>query len=159
MIQQIIPRLKSQNTWCLLGLSIITYLVYPAHYIKRQSKIINEYCDTEDRISEGFVATIFIFAYLSLALFFPYMLVDEGHPIERVSDLVDKISVITFLIWGFKARNRMNKILDSKVESKEWFHGLWTFLFTPFCFNFKVNELNEEVQIARALHGGGEPRI
>lgn len=50
MNHEIISQLKSQNTGRLFGLSIITYFVYPAHYLRRQTKIINQHCQGEDKI-------------------------------------------------------------------------------------------------------------
>ena len=84
-----------------------------------------------------------VISYLSLALLVPYLFVEETHPIVAFTDLVDFVSGVTFIVWGFKARNRMNVILSSGKTDNEWFHGFWTLLFTPFYFNFKVNKLDE----------------
>lgn len=73
------------------------------------------------------------------------MIVEDGHPVEKVSNLADMICGISIIVWGFKARNRMNQILDSAENDSKWFHGLWTFLFSPLYFNFKINQLNEMV--------------
>lgn len=136
-----VAELKCQSTWRLLGLSIVTVAVYPAHYIARQTRILNDHCSADEQISEGFVIFILIISYLSLALFLGYFFVEEEHPIARASDASDRIQNLVFLIWGFKARNRMNRILGVTKPSQSWFHGLWTFLFTPFYFNYKVNQL------------------
>jgi len=146
MKHEIITELKSQSTWKLLGLSLITFFVYVAHYMKRQTKIINEHYEHEDKISDGFVSFILAISYLSLFLFIPYLFVDETHPVAMIDDLVTGVSNIAYIVWGFKARNRMNIILSSEKKTKEWFHGLWTFLFTPLYFNFKINQLNEEAE-------------
>ena len=82
-------------------------------------------------------------SYITAILVIPYSLLEEGHIIERVSDLSDKIFNICLLVWAFKARNRMNTILQIKAGSPHWFHGLWTFLFQGLYFNYKVNKLNE----------------
>ena len=136
--RELLENLKDQNTWRLLGLGIITFGVYFAHYIQKQSKVINSKLD-DDKISKGFVNTIMIMSYISLALFVPYLLVDEGHPIEKISSLVDKIWGILLIVWGFKARNRVNSLCKLSSDSNNWFHGLWTFLFTALYFNYKVN--------------------
>ena len=141
MNTRIITDLQSESTWKLFGLSFITYYVYAAHYMKRQTKIMNEHC--ENKISDGFILFIISISYLSLALLVAYLFVEESHPITKISEFVDRICTISYLVWGFKARNRMNLILSSEKKSKEWFHGLWTFLFTPLYFNFKVNKLEE----------------
>lgn len=135
----LIENLRSQSTWKLLGLGVITYGVYFAYYIQRQSKEINVAISSNDKISLGFVYSIFVMSYVSLILFIAYMFVDEGHPIEGISDLVDIIVGIMLIVWGFKARNRVNTCCDLNSESDVWFHGFWTFLFTPLYFNYKVN--------------------
>ncbi|MEM8953917.1 MAG: hypothetical protein AAGD22_07200 [Verrucomicrobiota bacterium] len=156
MSHELIADLKSQSTWKLFGLSVITFFVFTAHYMKRQTSIINDHYDHEDKISEGFVAFVLVISYLSLLFLFAYLFVDESHPIARVSNLVDRVSAVAYLVWGFKARKRMNIILCSERKTKMWFHGLWTFLFTPFYFNFKVNQLNEEAE--QALGGYADNR-
>ena len=84
-----------------------------------------------------------VISYLSLALFIPYLFVEETHPVAALSGLVDFICSVTLIVWGFKARNRMNVILSNSKTDNEWFHGFWTFLFTPLYFNFKVNKLDK----------------
>ncbi len=141
---ELIKDLKEQSTWRLLGIGIITYGVYFAYYIKRQTDKINSHLDKESAISNGFINSIMVMSYISAALLIPYMIVDFGHPIEKVSNLSDRIWGIMLIVWGFKARNRVNDISNFNSESSHWFHGLWTFLFTPLYFNYKVNQLNDE---------------
>ena len=142
MNHEIISQLKSQNTWRLFGLTIITWFVYPAHYLRRQTKIINQHCHGEDKISDAFVMTILVISYVSFALFVGSFFVDKSHPLAKASFYNISLVDILFLVWGFKARNRMNKILAAGKSSTEWFHGFWTFILTPIYFNFKVNQLN-----------------
>ncbi len=80
---------------------------------------------------------------MNVILLVPYVLVEEGDPIEAISDSLDTIWVVFVLIWTFKARNRMNMLLAVTKDQPCWFHGLWTFLFTFLYFNFKINSLNE----------------
>ena len=142
MDNKITDKLEYGSTWKLLGLGIITYAVYFAHYIKMQTAVINESCEENERISDSFVSFVMVISYASLGFFIAYLFVDETHPIASISGLVDFINNVAFIIWGFLARNRMNVILSAKKKEKEWFHGLWTFLFAALYFNFKVNKLN-----------------
>ena len=139
----IVNQLKSQSTWLLFFLSFITLGIYTAHYIKRQTIILNKHLDREQRISEGLVTTILILAYVTVILIVPYVLLDEGHPIEWVSNGLDHVWNVLVLIWAFKARNRINMLLGGTQYQPHWFHGLWTFCFTFLYFNYKVNNLNE----------------
>lgn len=141
---EIVARLKSQSTWRLVFLTVITLGIYTSHYIKRQTRIINEHLDKENKIAEGLVTAILVFAYLSAILIVPYVMVEEGHPVERISDGLDRVWALLVLIWAFMARNRMNVLLAAAKGQPHWFHGFWTFLFTPFYFNFKINKLNDD---------------
>jgi hypothetical protein len=141
--RDLIKGLKDQSTWSLLGLGIITYGVYFAFYIKRQTDKINVHLNQESAISNGFITSIFVMSILSAALFIPYLLVDSGHPIKRISDFVDRVWNVMLVVWGFKARNRMNSLCSFNNDNRNWFHGLWTFFSTPLYFNYKINRLNE----------------
>ena len=140
---EILRALKRESTLRLFFLGVITLGIYIAHYIKRQTAIVNQYLDKEKQISEGLVWTILILTYVSAILFVPYMFVEEGHPIAIISNLAGKILVVLDLVWAFKARNRMNMLLSATKGSEFWFHGLWTFLFTALYFNYKINMLSE----------------
>lgn len=142
MNRKIVARLYSQSTWSLLGLSMITLFVYPAHYVYRQTKIVNEYCDDEMKISSGLTTFIFVFTYLSLILLILSLVADEEPLLKGINGTACMVSYISFIAWGFKARSRMNVILSSGNIQSARFHSLWTFLFTPFYFNFRINQLN-----------------
>ena len=142
---EIVPQLKNQSTWRLLFLSLITLGIYTSYYMRWQTKIINQHLDIESQISEGFVNFILIFAYVTALIVIPYILVEEGHPIESISDYMDTVWGILVLFWAFKARNRMNMLLGLTKDKPQWFHGLWTFLFQTFYFNYKINTLNENM--------------
>ena len=136
-----IQNLQSQSTARLFLLTVITYAVYPAHYLNRLTKLINPLLNSEQRISYEFVVASFSFAYLSLALFVPYLLVPEGHPMDALSGLADGLSGLFFLIWSFKIRNRLNSLREATPGDEHWFHGFWTFVFQYLYINFKINVL------------------
>ena len=139
----LIEKLRNQSTWRLFGLSIITYGVYFAYYIQTQTEEINGAVGDSEKISSDFVNSIFAMSYASLALFIANMFVDQGHPVEAFSSLMDLIVSIMLIAWGFKARNRVNAHCELKSEGDPWFHGFWTFIFTPLYFNYKVNSILE----------------
>ena len=136
---QAIQQFKDQSTAKLVGLGIITYGVYLAYYIKKQTPRINKIIGEEERISKGFVDSITAMSYISLILFFAYLEVDDGHPVEIVSDIFERVLAIMLIIWGFKARNRIHSAYEITTEDTEWFHGFWTFGFSPVYFNYKIN--------------------
>ena len=141
--RDLIEKLKDQNTWRLLGLGVITYGVYFAYYIKRQTDKINTHLDEDTAISNGLISSIFVVSYLSAALLIPYVILPDDHPVTAISSIVDIIGSVMLLVWGFKARNRVNAVCSFNKDNKSWFHGFWTFVATPLYFNYKVNQLNE----------------
>lgn len=142
MQNDLVRELHHQSTWRLLLLGFLTYGVYYAYYISRQTRAINPYLPVENRIPPSFVVAIFVLSYVTLGLFIGYLTVDEQHPIALASTALDRVWVLCILAWGFYARNRMNTINAATPGETSWFSGFWTFLFSPLYFNYKVNVLN-----------------
>ena len=140
----LIHSLKSQSTWRLLGLGVITFGVYYAHYIARQTHLINLRLSAESRISPSFITLILFLSYLTLGLFVGFLFVDDGHPIAIASNVLDRVWMLMILVWGFYARNRMNQLNATANGDAAWFSGLWTFLFSPLYFNYKINVLTDD---------------
>ncbi len=142
----LIAKLQHQSTWKLLFLGLITYGVYYAFYLDRQTKILNSELEEGQRVSGGFIKAFYVISYVSVALFVLYLCVDTGHPIESASNAMDMVWSIMLIIWGFQVRNRINSVCGFSNKSDDWFHGLWTFLFSPLYFNYKLNVLNEKAK-------------
>lgn len=139
---EIITQLKSQSTWRLIFLGILTLGIYTVYYIKRQTRILNKHLDSKQQISEGFVKTILILAYVNTILLLPYCLVNAGHPIGLIREVLDYVLNFLILIWAFKARNRINMLIAGTKSQQYWFSGFWTFIFSFLYFNYKINKLN-----------------
>ena len=147
----LIQALRSQSTWRLLGLGLVTYGVYFAHYVAKQTRVLNAELAPEQHIPRQVVLWTFFLQYLSLALFFGYLFVEESHPIATLSNVIDRLSFIPLLIWGFMARNRVNSACGISRTEVAWFHGLWTFLFSPLYFNYKINVLSDKAEDPSAV--------
>ena len=147
---ELIRNLQRFSTWLLLFLGIFTYGVYFAHYCARQSRIINRVLEEDREIPDWLVDSILVVSYGSVALFLGCLFVDDKHPVAFLSSISDLVWTILLLVWGFYARNRMNEISGAVRGAPAWFHGLWTFMFTPMYFNYKVNVLNEAAASADA---------
>ncbi|MEM6277959.1 MAG: hypothetical protein AAF733_00670 [Verrucomicrobiota bacterium] len=139
----LLNELRRESTWRLFFLCLITLFVYPAHYIARQTKVINGHVDESEQIEAGFVWTIFAVSYLSMGLFIGYFFVEEDHPVAVASNISDRIQTFLFLFWAFAARKRINSATKAYKGSTEWFHGFWTFFFTYLYLNFKINSLTK----------------
>ena len=131
----------TKHTWALILLSIITYFVYPAHYVKKLTARLNQEPCEAPRISAALVWAILIFSYAGLALFIGYLAVEDDHPIAKFSTFADRIGGILFILWAFVARARIHVLLQPRKGSPEWLHGFWTFVFNVFYVNFKLRRL------------------
>ena len=138
-----VQELRSQSTARLILLTVVTYAVYPAHFLNRLTSRINVSLHPSRRISNGFVVANFVFAYLSLSMFVAYIFVPAGHPFETVSNLADTVTGLLLLIWSFKVRNRLNALMTSTPDAASWLSGPWTFVFQHFYINYKINTLGE----------------
>jgi len=147
----LIRDLRSQSTWRLFGLAVVTYGVYYAHYIVRQTRVLNERLPDDGKISPAFASSILTLAYLTLGLFIGYLFVEEDHPIAVAGNVLDRVWMLLILVWGFYARNRMNTLTSSQRGELTWFSGLWTLLFTPLYFNYKINVLSSSGETGRVV--------
>ena len=141
--ETILQDLKSQSTWRLFFLTIITLGIYSAHYLRRQTNILNKHLGHNQQISSILVTFVLIVTYISAILVIPYSLLAEGHIIDDISGVIDIVFYICTLVWVFKVRNRINTILQTKSFNRNWFHGIWTFLFHELYINYQINKLNE----------------
>lgn len=136
-------KLRWGSTWKLVGLSVITLGVYTGYFALSRGRALNILLSSDRLISERFLLVVFNLQIAAAALFFPFVLVEEGHWIEPLSDATDLASGIAFIFWGFSTRSRMNEVLGFGSGFFVRLSGLWTFLFSPFYFNYKINQLCE----------------
>ena len=138
---ELIKTLKSQSTWKIVFLSMITYGVYAAYYIKEQTITINSVLDESNKISEGFINAILIVNWISLGLLIFYLSSDDYE--LPILDFVDFVSQVMFIVWAFMARNRINTYCSLSENDSNWFHGVWTFIFQYLYINYKINSILE----------------
>lgn len=139
--EALIQSLKHQSTFRFLILTIVTIGIYTAHYNIRQTRVLNEYLDDKNKISNIFVYVTLVIYYVSVALLSLYFFVDETTA-DGMTSIFDLVSAICLLVWAFKARNSMNILLKVRPGQKQWLHGFWTFIFQSLYFNYKVNKLS-----------------
>lgn len=136
--------LKKQKTWILVILNIITLNVYGAHYIYIQSRKLNKILEDDMKISDLLQGTILLSAYIVLVgTILAY--INNSALFDYIANLASLVLTISLIVWSFKIRNRMNKILNLQKSDSNWFHGFWTFLLPPYYFNYKINCLTEQV--------------
>ncbi len=127
-----------------MGLIFITLGVYYGHYIKRQSKPIDELIPAgQEPIPPMLATTVLVLGYVALPFFFAIAFVNDPKMIALVSSVIHYIWLTCLCVWCLVAGRRMNLIHSAEEGSDIWFHGFWGMFFTPLYFNYKVNKLNE----------------
>ncbi len=143
----LLKELKSQSTWRLLILSIITLSIYDAYYVKRQSEIINKHIEKDRQITKGFVIAFYLVSCMAAFLLVPSFLADgeDLRQIELVSNIFDYIWIIMDIAWALIARSKMHKLFQNYNENNFNFSILWSIIFGVYYFNFKINKLNKRM--------------
>jgi cytochrome c biogenesis protein CcdA len=160
---ELFKKLKVMNTWKLFFLALITLGVYYAHYAKKQSLKVNKYLLGDPKynaslISEGLINTVMFVTYISLVIGIvdiSTVFIYEVYPIdmttlswiETFSSASNYAFGIVMIVWGFTIRGILNQYFEFKTDQKEWFHGLWTFLWPSLYFNYHINDIVENSQI------------
>ena len=112
---------------------------------------MNEFVQPYDRIPEGYLWVVLIATYISVIQLIPYFAAIFFFPeyeqtMDTTTEIVERISRILILVWGFKFGNRMNRLLDASKSSDKWFHGLPIFFLSPLYHNYKINSLAQRVR-------------
>jgi hypothetical protein len=150
-----IEELRTRSTLSVVLLSIVTWFVWPVHFLYSLTLLINASAAPSDRhlrISDKLVVTSFVLAYMSLALLAVTILVPASSSIAIILEFATRASGVCMLIWSFQVRNRLNTLLQSTTDSKSWFHGFYTVCFVWIYINYKLNKLKEANQISSQHH-------
>lgn len=141
----LLRQLRSQSTWRLFFLNIITFGIYTSYYIERQTVILNRHLEQRNRIPEGFVHAIIFFAWMLAVMIIVELSARVDHSFEAFINFMSITWSVLVLIWAFMARKSMNVLMLARKDGLFWFDGFWTFMFHVFYFNYKVNRINETV--------------
>ncbi|MEZ5919260.1 MAG: DUF4234 domain-containing protein [Alphaproteobacteria bacterium] len=141
--KEIIVVLRDQSTWILVFFSIITLGIYTAFYIKRQSRVLNEYLTTPThRIKEGFIQFILVVAFVSAAIDVVDLIYGDDDPtVAGFAAGGDMVFGLSVMFWAFMICTRLNYLLGAAKGTPLWSSKLWAFLFGAFYINYKVNTL------------------
>ncbi len=142
--------LKYKSTLSLIGLSIITLGVYPAYFIKRQTKILNDY-KTNAQVSKRLTTLIIAIAYI-IGILFLFVLIGLFRiTLPNMKDLITlspssffSLFTSTFsTIWCFLARDRIHEYFNIDHNPFKRISGLLLLMFGVFYLNYKINRNSE----------------
>lgn len=145
---KIYKELVNQSTWILLLFSTITLGIYTAYYIFMQTNKINNYLDTNEKLSNILVTFIILSSFVSTFSYF-FGIVLETNMFDDIESVFSYIFIILTIIWGLKVRSVMNRLMNYHKDDNEWFSILWTVLFTPYYFNYKITCMCNKIKSAK----------
>lgn len=142
-------KLKGENTILIIFYSLITLGFYPALYIRKKTKILNEFW-TDLPISGFFTEMVVIAAIASaFAIFVDIISVyyEITEPFSRWMGLLKEARVVSpalNMAWCFLARDRIHDYLKCNDDKKRRLSGALIFIFGVFYLNYKINKEIDE---------------
>ena len=139
--------LQGTSTIKLVFLSIITFGVFEAFYVDKQTKVINQ-TSTQIDISGRLTSLIKNLSYLLVAssLFRVFSVIIGNYQIIIFSlatlQILSTVFGTTVLIWSFLTKDRINQYLNETGNSEKRVNGVWTLIFSAFYINYFINRLN-----------------
>jgi len=138
---QITHSFRRQSVWALIGLTVITLGFYALLWLFRQTLVSNRLLP-EDRISNGFVISfVSISVLITLTIITVLIFADDRASARELSKFLSDINFILILVWTFRIRNRINKLLDVSDFNPYRLNVIWTVLFGIFYLQYKINSL------------------
>ena len=131
---------KKQSMWALIGLTIVTLTFYLPFWMSKQSQIINQQLGKTFIHGSWFWVSL-LATTVSFGMIPVEIITNDAQWALGVSNVFEKFDVLLTLIWAFKIRSGMNELLESNSSDRNWYSGVWTFLFTVFYLQYKLNKI------------------
>lgn len=139
----ILNSLEKESTWKLFFLSVLTVGIYSSHYCCKQARTINSLLD-DKKIPINFSNSLLIVSYTLVILVILDFLGINPEKTAVIGAILNNVWGVMIIAWGFMARNRINKLLGADVQEVNQIGILWTMLFSPYYFNYRLNLLSTD---------------
>jgi uncharacterized membrane protein YqjE len=133
--------LRRGSTLLLLLFGILTLGVYIAIYIWRQTRAMNRHLPRDERMWLVLPAAIGLLSLATPVLLVALLLSDSNVDLIGADRITSEVAAALVLLWGLRARRKMNDFLDAAPGDETWFGWLGSFVLTPIYFNIKVNHI------------------
>lgn len=124
-------------------LSIVTLGIYNVMWLFKNNNVIEE--TLEDKIFDYRIIIV-------LAALIGWSSVFSAEPdLAAVGGLLSILSGIFYIVWAFKAKKSIQKMMlnDHKIDYS--MNSFYTFFFNIYYINFCINELEDEVEKSNVL--------
>lgn len=140
---ELVRAFPRRGLWRMAGLTVITLLAYPYYWMYRRTLILNRMPGVRP-VAPGLVWSSLALAALGYVVTFAQLGGgDEG--LERLGLPVVIADAGVFLVWAFTFRARLMLALGITMRDRRWMKGIWTFLFSAFYFQYKLNRYHRAV--------------
>ncbi|GAD80806.1 DUF4234 domain-containing protein [Vibrio ezurae] len=133
------------KTLTLVLLSVLTLGVYNAMWLFKNNSVIEDIL--EDKIFD-YKIIIVLAAMIGWSSF-----LSSETDFSTLASLLSLLSGIVYIVWAFKAKKSIQKMMlnDHKIDYS--MNSFYTFLFNIYYINFCINELEEEIEKSKVLSG------
>lgn len=126
-------KLPDMSVFLLIIISMVTYGIYmPFWFFNRRDALNNLKSDT--KISDAVIIIAIVMAIISGALLVPSY---RSWFAERLDGMISLAQWVVFLVLSFQVRRMLMDHYKIPIS------GIWTFLFSIFYLQYKINRLNE----------------
>lgn len=130
------------SVWWVILISLLTLGLYPMYWLYTRTELVNTKM-TYNPISMQFV-------FIVLAVYVSALLANIGFALAGISEepnillilnILGWLNWILILVWEFTLRSRFNNLFTSEFDHQFHFAAAWTFLFSIFYFQYKINRI------------------
>ena len=145
--------IPTTNVLLVIVLSAITLGIYiPIWFLRRRDWL--DHLSAHESLSSG--AAVFLLILFSIsAAFFPIVILSTDPSLvsglDMIDNLISLIGSITILVLAFKVRRILHEHFNVTHKLGVYFSGVFTFLFTIFYLQYKINQLAEMQEAVEGL--------
>jgi hypothetical protein len=126
------------TTWGVVGLAVITLSIYVPYWLYTRTKVLDRVAPEKPIPPLLINAAIMLFI---LSMLFSFL--EGAYPTAGVklsSSLLGLLSGVSFIVWAFMFRSRLNTLLGASSGDPLWLGPIMTFFFQILYLNYKINQ-------------------
>jgi len=134
-------------TWLAVVMQIITFGIWPVHYMKQLTEWLDEAQgghpndSTLPWISVEFIAANFVFAYGNAVASLLSLSDAENLAYFVFSSIIGLIAFVLHVLWAFKVRTQLHHLWRWDFQTSGLLSGFLTFLLQYLYLNYKILQM------------------
>lgn len=127
------------TTWGVLLLVIVTFSFYIPYWLLTRTKVLDRVAP-ENPIPRWLVSAAIALFSLSMVMSVLEGIYPASTDIKISSSLLSLISGVSFVVWAFMFRARLNALLGASSGERFWLGPVMTFFFQVLYLQYKIND-------------------